>query len=107
MRPLNLVENQFCPTTTLDCSFKWNLDLVSHSRSLQKRTSGIFVQPDSEEKFVEGLYHAMYKLANSPQLRYEMGIAGQAKAMAQFSWQQKIDQVQEFYAQIINKSGLE
>ncbi len=62
---------------------------------------GILVKPTNEEQFITLLAEAMLKLAKSPQLRFEMGKAGQQKALTQFSWNQKIDHLLKLYQQVV------
>jgi glycosyltransferase involved in cell wall biosynthesis len=64
--------------------------------------TGIRVPPDSEEGFIRGLSEAMLRLANSPELRKQMGQAGTERVRTNFyDWNQKADRLLEIYAELI------
>lgn len=58
---------------------------------------GILVDPASEQDLVRGIADAMVKLAESPQLREQMGRAGRARALQLFSWDGKIDTLLDIF----------
>ena len=60
-------------------------------------TCGILVNPTSRPEFIAGLTAAMLRLANSPELRENMGKAGFNKVRQQFSWDSKVDRILEIY----------
>jgi len=59
---------------------------------------GILVNPTSERDLVHGIAEAMVSLASAPDLRKQMGQAGQVRAMENFSWDGKIDRLMEIFA---------
>lgn len=59
--------------------------------------SGILVPPAPRESFPERLAQAIVRLAENPELRREMGLAGRKKVEEQFDWSKKIDQMAELY----------
>lgn len=61
------------------------------------QTCGILVSPHSREALITGFAAGMKTLAQSPQLRAEMGQAGSTRARQHFDWQRKIDQILELY----------
>lgn len=63
---------------------------------------GILVDPNGRETFKQGLAAAMIRLAHSPQLREQMGAAGQAKVKGEFDWEKKVDRLIEIYKLSIN-----
>jgi glycosyltransferase involved in cell wall biosynthesis len=60
---------------------------------------GILVDPASQEKFIHGLTAAMLQLAESPELRSQMGKAGQQRVLEHFDWERKIDRMIDLYQQ--------
>lgn len=68
-------------------------------------TCGILVTPKSRGQFIDDLAAAMIKLAQSPELRSEMGAAGRKKVEAQFDWERKVDAILEIYHQAIKAFG--
>jgi glycosyltransferase involved in cell wall biosynthesis len=60
-------------------------------------TCGILVEPDSYSGMVTGFAEAMNKLILSPGLARSMGDAGRARAVRDFDWQRKIDQIIRIY----------
>lgn len=67
-------------------------------------SSGILVEPTSYEDMVEGFAAAMTKLMNSPDLVKSMGTAGRKRAVRDFDWQKKIQQVICIYRGLPQKS---
>lgn len=67
---------------------------------------GIWVEPTSIEAFVNGLAQAMIQLANSPELRRQMGEAGPKRVRTNyFDWDSKVDKIIEiFYETLLRKS---
>jgi len=63
---------------------------------------GILVEPVSRAGFIDGLTNAMTKLALSPDLRLSMGKAGREKAVRQFNWEAKTDQILDCYQSILS-----
>jgi glycosyltransferase involved in cell wall biosynthesis len=62
---------------------------------------GVLVDPTSPEAFVHQLAEAMLRLGRDGRLRKSMGDAGRAKAVAQYDWQRKIDQILRIYAETV------
>jgi glycosyltransferase involved in cell wall biosynthesis len=60
-------------------------------------SSGILVEPTSYQDMVDGFADAMTKLMNSPELATLMGAAGRKRAVRDFDWQKKIQQVISIY----------
>ncbi|HSV16196.1 MAG TPA: glycosyltransferase family 4 protein [Tepidisphaeraceae bacterium] len=60
---------------------------------------GVLVDPKSPEAFVQQLAEAMLRLGRDASLRHSMGAAGRAKAVAQYDWQRKIDQILRIYSE--------
>ena len=58
---------------------------------------GILVVPTGPEAFIEGLAHAMTRLAHSPQERVAMGAAGRAKVVREYDWDIKVAKMLELY----------
>ena len=58
---------------------------------------GILVDPGEPLTFAKSLAEAMLLLANDPARRERMGAAGRQKAVQQFDWKRKIDQMVEIY----------
>lgn len=54
-------------------------------------TCGVLVEPASELALIEGIAQAMIRLAQSPDLRRQMGDAGRYRARTLFTWEGKID----------------
>jgi glycosyltransferase involved in cell wall biosynthesis len=61
-------------------------------------TCGVLVPLRSREQFVGDLSAAMLKLARSPDLRREMGIAGRRRVEESFDWERKVEQILRIYA---------
>ncbi|MGD0463027.1 MAG: glycosyltransferase family 4 protein [Tepidisphaeraceae bacterium] len=65
-------------------------------------STGIRVPPTSREDFIGGLVDAMLRLADSPELRRQMGQAGLERVRTNlYDWNQKTDRLLEIYAEII------
>lgn len=62
---------------------------------------GILVDPTSKTTFVRELTAAMLTLADSPELRSQMGQAGKQRVVEHFDWERKIDRLLEIYQQTI------
>lgn len=60
-------------------------------------TCGILIEPTSREALVNGLTSAMHKLTQFPELRIQMGSAGQERVRQHFDWERKIDRILEIY----------
>ena len=66
-------------------------------------TDGIL--PKGQEKVAyKRLAEAMLRLARDDSLRRSMGAAGRAKAIAQYDWQRKIDQILRVYSETVARS---
>jgi glycosyltransferase involved in cell wall biosynthesis len=64
--------------------------------------TGIRVPPTSKEGFISGLADAMLKLAASPELRKQMGEAGQRRVRGNlYDWNQKTDKLLEIYQELL------
>ena len=59
--------------------------------------SGILIGPTSYGDLVAGFAEAMTKLMNSPELAKSMGVAGHKRAVRDFDWQKKIQQMISIY----------
>ena len=69
-------------------------------------TCGILVEPESYSFMVTGFAEAMQRLIDSPKLARSMGDAGRARAIRDFDWQRKIDQVIKIYRALAEKSNV-
>jgi glycosyltransferase involved in cell wall biosynthesis len=68
-------------------------------------STGIRVAPTSREDFIRGLADAMVRLADSPELRQQMGHAGLERVRTNlYDWNQKTDRLLEIYAELIGQS---
>jgi glycosyltransferase involved in cell wall biosynthesis len=68
--------------------------------------TGIRVVPDTRDGFVKGLADAMIRLAESPELRQEMGRAAIRRVESgTYDWDRKIDRFLEIYAETIARSA--
>lgn len=69
------------------------------------RTCGILVETSSKEAFVQGFAEGMIRLANSPQLRHQMGIAGIKRVNRHyFDWDSKCDRIIEIFYETLKRS---
>jgi glycosyltransferase involved in cell wall biosynthesis len=69
-------------------------------------TCGILVEPASYSAMVTGFAEAMQKLIGSPKLAKSMGDAGRARAVHNFDWQRKIDQMIQIYRALAEKGDV-
>jgi glycosyltransferase involved in cell wall biosynthesis len=60
--------------------------------------TGILIEPTGRESFINEIAEAMIKLAQSPELRHQLGQAARTRAVAEFDWEKKIDVIMEVYA---------
>lgn len=66
---------------------------------------GILVEPTSYQNMVDGFAQAMTKLITSPELAKSMGTAGRERAIRDFDWQKKIQQVISIYRALEDRAG--
>ena len=66
-------------------------------------TCGILVEPESYSNLVSGFANAMQTLIQSPELARTMGAAGRERALRDFDWQRKIDQIIVIYRELAEK----
>jgi glycosyltransferase involved in cell wall biosynthesis len=69
------------------------------------RECGILVPPDSRESLVEGLTDAMERIAQDPELRRRMGVAGRRKVEESYTWDGKIDRIMTLYRELASNSA--
>ena len=69
-------------------------------------TCGILVEPESYSGLVTGFAEGMQKLIDSPELARTMGVAGRERAVRDFDWQRKIDQIIRIYRALVDKSDV-
>jgi len=69
-------------------------------------TCGILVEPESYSGLVTGFAEAMQRLIRFPGLARSMGDAGCARAVRDFDWQRKIDQVIRIYRALAGKTDV-
>jgi glycosyltransferase involved in cell wall biosynthesis len=61
-------------------------------------SSGILVDVDTVEGFIDGLAHAIVKLANSPELRVQLGQGAKQRVRSDYlDWDSKVDRVIEIF----------
>ena len=77
-------------------------DIHGFKRVVERNVQGLLVEP----KNPRALAAALYRLANNPDLRHEMGEAGRAKA-PEYSWERVTDQIVEFYYETRERVGLQ
>jgi glycosyltransferase involved in cell wall biosynthesis len=65
---------------------------------------GILVNPSGYAEMVDGIAAAMVLLAGNPELAARMGEAGRLRVQRQFSWQGKIDRIEEIYGDAVDAS---
>ena len=65
---------------------------------------GLLVEPESYAGLVAGFAGAMRMMLDSPRLAESMGVAGRDRALRDFNWQQKIDQVICIFRALAEKS---
>jgi glycosyltransferase involved in cell wall biosynthesis len=66
-------------------------------------TCGILVEPESYSNLVSGFANAMQTLIQSPGLARTMGATGRERALRDFDWQRKIDQIIVIYRELAEK----
>lgn len=66
---------------------------------------GILVDPQSYEALVAGFAEAMHKLIDHPEMAKEMGAAGRKRAVRDFDWQRRIDQMIGIYGSAVDNSA--
>ncbi len=67
---------------------------------------GILVEPSSKAEFVQGLAEGMIRLANSPELRYQMGLAGTKRVTQHyFDWDSKCDRILEIFHDTLERAN--
>jgi glycosyltransferase involved in cell wall biosynthesis len=69
-------------------------------------TCGILIEPESYSGLVTGFAEGMQKLIETPELARSMGDAGRARAVRDFDWQRKIDQIIRIYRALVEKSDV-
>jgi len=62
--------------------------------------TGILVEPTNREGFTEGLFKALMRLGESPELRAELGANGRERVEREFDWERKIDRILDIYAEV-------
>ena len=60
--------------------------------------TGILIEPTGRESFINEIAEAMIRLAESPELRAQLGHAARTRVVAEFDWERKIDFILEVYA---------
>jgi glycosyltransferase involved in cell wall biosynthesis len=60
--------------------------------------TGILIEPTGPESFINNIAEAMIRLAQSPELRTQLGQAARTRVVAEFDWERKIDVMLEVYA---------
>jgi glycosyltransferase involved in cell wall biosynthesis len=73
---------------------------------LDERT-GILIEPTGPESFINEIADAMVRLAESPELRAQLGQAARKRAVAEFDWERKIDVILEVYDRATRSALLE
>jgi len=63
--------------------------------------SGFLVKPVDYQQYVDDLADAMRRMAESPELRRQMGAAARRKAVAEFDWSHRVDRLVEIYGSIL------
>jgi glycosyltransferase involved in cell wall biosynthesis len=69
-------------------------------------TCGILVEPESYSGLVTGFAEGMQRLIDSPELVRSMGCAARVRAVRDFDWQRKIDQIIQIYHALSKKSDV-
>jgi glycosyltransferase involved in cell wall biosynthesis len=70
-------------------------------------STGILIEPAGRESFISELAEAMIRLAQSPELRAQLGQAARTRAATEFDWERKIDVILEVYARATQSRVLE
>jgi glycosyltransferase involved in cell wall biosynthesis len=66
----------------------------------------ILVDPTTKEAFINGLTSAMLRMAESPELRRQLGEGGQQRVKTNyFDWDSKVDRVLEIFKEILTKNN--
>jgi glycosyltransferase involved in cell wall biosynthesis len=73
---------------------------------LDERT-GILIEPTGPESFICEIAEAMVRLAQSAELRAQLGQAARTRVVAEFDWERKIDFILEVYARAMQSPLLE
>jgi glycosyltransferase involved in cell wall biosynthesis len=69
-------------------------------------TCGVLVDPTSKEAFIQGLTTAMLRLAESPELRQQLGKGGQQRIRTNyFDWDSKVDRVVEIFQETLARTS--
>jgi glycosyltransferase involved in cell wall biosynthesis len=63
-------------------------------------TTGILVAPIAPSALVEGFANAIVKLARSPELRAQMGVAARSRVLERYDWERKIDRILSIYREV-------
>ncbi len=66
---------------------------------------GILVEPTSRDSFINDLAEAMVKMAQSPKLRQEMGLAGRQRVIDNFDWEVKATKIIDVYQEAITRAN--
>jgi len=82
------------------------LDLGGPAEQVTDRT-GVKVAADNPEQAVSDLAQAMSVLAANPDLRHAMGEAGRARVRDKYIWERKGDQLDAFYASVLDSTAAE
>jgi glycosyltransferase involved in cell wall biosynthesis len=69
--------------------------------------TGILIEPTGPESFINDIAEAMVRLAQSPELRTQLGQAARTRAAAEFDWERKIDFIFGVYARAARSRVLE
>jgi glycosyltransferase involved in cell wall biosynthesis len=67
--------------------------------------TGIKVDADDPEQAVRGLAAAMVRLANDPDLRADMGRAGQLRVKEFYNWESRGQQISQLYEDVVKRSS--
>ena len=63
---------------------------------------GILVPPVSREALISGFANSMKTLAQTPNLRQRLGLAGLERARQHFDWEHKVDQILHLYRTVVS-----
>ena len=69
-------------------------------------STGILIEPTGRESLINEMAFAMIRLAESPELRAELGQAARTRVVAKFDWERKIDVILEVYARAAQNPSL-
>jgi glycosyltransferase involved in cell wall biosynthesis len=70
-----------------------------------EETCGILIQPGSRQQMIDDLRNAMARLAESAELRQQLGKAGRQRVIEHFDWERKTDRILEIYQIAIGKTA--